>query len=64
MTDLFGSGFVPNLARPGSHVTGFTLFEFSIGSKWLEAVLARLASQPKVPSRQAFATISVGFCGQ
>ena len=39
MTDLFGSGFVPNLARPGSHVTGFTLFEFSIGSKWLEAVL-------------------------
>jgi hypothetical protein len=41
MTDLVGSGFVPNLARPGSHVTGFTLFEFSIGSKWLEAVLAQ-----------------------
>ena len=39
MTDLFGSGFVPNLARPGSHVTGFTLFEFSVGSKWLEASL-------------------------
>ena len=38
MTDLFGSGFVPNLARPGSHVTGFTLFEFSIGSKWLEVL--------------------------
>jgi len=32
------SGFVPNLARPGGHVTGFTSFEFSIGSKWLETL--------------------------
>jgi len=38
VTDPVGSGFVPNLARPGGHVTGFTLFEFSIGSKWLEAL--------------------------
>jgi putative ABC transport system substrate-binding protein len=38
VTDPVGSGFVPNLARPGGHVTGFTLFEFSIGSKWLEVL--------------------------
>jgi putative ABC transport system substrate-binding protein len=38
VTDPVGSGFVKNLARPGGHVTGFTLFEFSIGSKWLEAL--------------------------
>ena len=38
VTDPVGSGFVPNLARPGGHVTGSTLFEFSIGSKWLEAL--------------------------
>jgi ABC-type uncharacterized transport system substrate-binding protein len=36
--DPVGSGFVPNLARPGGHVTGFASFEFSIGSKWLEAL--------------------------
>ena len=46
MTDLFGSGFVPNLGRPGGHVTGFTLFEFSIGSKWLE-VLKEIAPAVK-----------------
>ena len=38
VTDPVGSGFVPNLARPGGRLTGFTLFEFSIGSKWLEAL--------------------------
>jgi putative ABC transport system substrate-binding protein len=38
VTDPVGSGFVPNLARPGGRLTGFTSFEFSIGSKWLEAL--------------------------
>jgi ABC-type uncharacterized transport system substrate-binding protein len=38
VTDPVGSGFVPNLARPGGQLTGFTSFEFSIGSKWLEAL--------------------------
>jgi ABC-type uncharacterized transport system substrate-binding protein len=38
VTDPVGSGFVPSFGRPGGHVTGFTLVEFSIGSKWLEAL--------------------------
>ena len=38
VTDPVASGFVPNLARPGGRLTGFTAFEFSIGSKWLEAL--------------------------
>ena len=38
VTDPIGSGFVPNLARPGGSLTGFTSFEFTIGSKWLEAL--------------------------
>ena len=29
---------MPNLARPGGSLTGFTSFEFTIGSKWLEAL--------------------------
>jgi putative ABC transport system substrate-binding protein len=36
VTDPVGEGVVPNLAHPGSHLTGFTSFEFSIGTKWLE----------------------------
>ena len=28
----------PNLVRPGGNLTGFTSFEFSIGTKWLEAL--------------------------
>src|SRR5262244_642780 len=38
VTDPVGSGFVPNLARPGGNLTGFTNFEFTIGSKWLEVL--------------------------
>jgi putative ABC transport system substrate-binding protein len=36
VTDPVGSGLVTSLARPGGNLTGFTLFEFSIGSKWIE----------------------------
>lgn len=36
VTDPVGAGFVDSLARPGTNLTGFTLFEYSIGTKWLE----------------------------
>jgi putative ABC transport system substrate-binding protein len=36
VTDPVGAGFVSSLARPGGNTTGFSLFEFSIGGKWLE----------------------------
>jgi putative tryptophan/tyrosine transport system substrate-binding protein len=29
-------GFVATLARPGGNITGFTNFEFPMGSKWVE----------------------------
>jgi putative ABC transport system substrate-binding protein len=34
--DPVGAGFVESLARPGGNVTGFTVFEYGIGAKWLE----------------------------
>jgi putative tryptophan/tyrosine transport system substrate-binding protein len=34
--DPVGQGLITNLARPGANVTGFTNFEFSIATKWLE----------------------------
>jgi len=38
VTDPIGQGLVSNLAHPGGNITGFTSFEFSIGTKWLEAL--------------------------
>src|SRR5262249_16575903 len=34
--DAVGSGLVDSLSRPGGNATGFTMYEFSIGTKWLE----------------------------
>src|SRR5262245_36611331 len=31
-----GGGFVETLARPGGNATGFMLYEYGIGTKWLE----------------------------
>jgi putative ABC transport system substrate-binding protein len=36
ISDPIAQGFVQNLARPGGNITGFSAFEFSIGSKWLD----------------------------
>ena len=36
VADPVGSGFIESLARPGGNTTGFTNFESSMGSKWLE----------------------------
>ncbi len=38
VVDPIGQGLVPKLAHPGGNLTGFTSFEFSIGTKWLEAL--------------------------
>ena len=35
VTDPLFSGFVQSLRRPGGSVTGFSLFESSVGGKWL-----------------------------
>ncbi|HZD28727.1 MAG TPA: ABC transporter substrate-binding protein, partial [Xanthobacteraceae bacterium] len=36
ISDPIGAGFVANLAHPGGNITGFSNFEASIGSKWIE----------------------------
>ena len=38
VTDPVGLGLVDNLARPGGNATGFTFFEFSVGTKLLETL--------------------------
>jgi putative ABC transport system substrate-binding protein len=34
--DPVGGGIVDNLARPGGNTTGFLVFEYSLGGKWLD----------------------------
>src|SRR5215204_387602 len=36
VVDPVAAGFVDSLARPGGNATGFLLFEYSMGGKWLE----------------------------
>ena len=46
VSDPVGQGFVASLAHPGGNTTGFTLFEFSMGAKWVE-ILRELAPTTK-----------------
>ena len=56
--DPVGGGFVESLARPGGNATGFTVFDYSIGGKWLElfkeiaprATRAAIIRDPTSPS--------------
>jgi putative ABC transport system substrate-binding protein len=36
ITDPVAAGYVDSLARPGGNATGFMIFEYSMGGKWLE----------------------------
>jgi putative ABC transport system substrate-binding protein len=38
VTDPMGQGLVSSLSRPGRNITGFSVFEFSLGTKWLETL--------------------------
>jgi putative ABC transport system substrate-binding protein len=51
VTDPLGQGLVASLAHPGGNITGFAVFEFSLGTKWVET-LKQIA-----PSLKRVATI-------
>jgi len=38
VTDPLGQGLVASLSHPGGNITGFSVFEFSLGTKWLETL--------------------------
>jgi putative ABC transport system substrate-binding protein len=62
VADPVGSGFVASLARPGANITGFTNFEPSMGSKWLQTLKqvapdvthAAALLHPQTPAHLAF----------
>jgi putative ABC transport system substrate-binding protein len=63
VSDPVGAGFVASLAHPGGNITGFALFEFAVGAKWLELLKqiapsvtrAGVIYDPATPS-------AAGFC--
>jgi putative ABC transport system substrate-binding protein len=66
VVDPVGVGLVDSLARPGGNVTGFMVYEYSIGGKWLELLKqiapnvtrAAVLRDAAIPSGNAqFATI-------
>src|SRR5262245_3647583 len=46
VTDPVGAGNIDTLARPGGNATGFMMFEYGIGGKWLE-LLKQIAPEVK-----------------
>ena len=58
VVDPVGSGFVASLAQPGGNATGFTQYEFSISTKWLE-LLTQIAPSVKRAAILRDPTISV-----
>jgi putative ABC transport system substrate-binding protein len=38
VTDPVGQGLVASLAHPGGNITGFSVFEISLGTKWIETL--------------------------
>ena len=36
VSDPVAQGFVASVAKPGGNLTGFSMFEFSVGGKWLD----------------------------
>jgi putative ABC transport system substrate-binding protein len=62
VSDPVGAGFAASLAHPGGNITGFALFEFGVGAKWLELLkqiapsVARVAViyDPATPSATGF----------
>jgi len=49
VADPVGSRFIESLARPGGNTTGFTNFESSMGSKWLELLKEVSPRTTRVP---------------
>jgi ABC-type uncharacterized transport system substrate-binding protein len=62
VSDPVGAGFVRSLAQPGGNITGFALFEFAVGAKWVELLKqiapsvtrAAIIYDPATPSATGF----------
>ena len=63
VVDPVGAGFVDSLARPGGNATGFLIFEYSLGGKWLELLKQIAPDVKRVAVLRDAATSGLGQFG-
>jgi putative tryptophan/tyrosine transport system substrate-binding protein len=63
VVDPVGAGFVDSLARPGGNATGFLLYEYSLGGKWLELLKQIAPDVTRVAVLRDAATSGTGQFG-
>jgi putative ABC transport system substrate-binding protein len=63
VSDPIGTGFVKSFPRPGGNITGFTNFEATMGSKWLELIRDIAPSVKRVSMLFNPATANAGARG-
>jgi putative ABC transport system substrate-binding protein len=61
--DPIGQGFVETLARPGGNTTGFMLFEYTMGGKWLELLKEIAPGVTRVAVLRDSSTLAGGLAG-
>ena len=61
--DPVGARFVDSLARPGGNATGFLLYEYSLGGKWLELLKQIAPGVTRVAVLRDAATSGTGQFG-
>jgi putative tryptophan/tyrosine transport system substrate-binding protein len=59
--DPIGSGFVQSFSRPGGHVTGFQVYEFTLVPKWLQLLMELAPSLRRVGFIHNPDTVPPGF---
>jgi putative tryptophan/tyrosine transport system substrate-binding protein len=47
VSDPVAQGFVASVAKPGGNLTGFSMYEFSIGGKWVDLLKAAARRQQR-----------------
>jgi putative ABC transport system substrate-binding protein len=63
VSDPIGTGFVESISHPGRNITGFTNFEPTMGSKWVELVHEVVPSVKRVAMLFNPATANAGASG-
>jgi len=64
VADPVSAGFVASMAKPGGNITGFTLFDYEIGAKWLGLLKEIAANVTRVGViREPTSTSSIGQFG-